>query len=121
MNKHNTVKKSKDFSSIIKEGHYFKNKSYVIYIKDNNLDKYRFGISVSKKLGNAVYRNKYKRQLRFIIDKYKKCYQNSVDYIIIIRNGYINLNFEDKEKDYVYLINKIVNYLKKEIINEEKK
>jgi ribonuclease P protein component len=107
MDKLHTVKKSKDFSNIIHGGTFFKNNCYVIYNKDNGLDIYRFGISVSKKLGNAVERNKYKRQLRFIIDKYKKYYQNGTDYIIIIRNGYIDSNFESKEKNFVYLINKL--------------
>ena len=109
MDKLHTVKKSSDFSNIIHNGVFYKNKTYTIYNKDNELDHYRFGISVSKKLGNSVYRNKYKRQLRFIIDKYKKNYQNGTDYIIIIKNGFIDLDFESKEKDFVYLINKINN------------
>ena len=109
MDRVHTVKKSREFSFIIQNGKYVKNNTYVIYYKDNDLDKYRFGISVSKKLGNAVFRNKCKRQLRFIIDKYKKCYQKGTDYIIIIRNGYIGLNFESKEQDFKYLIDKTIN------------
>ena len=113
MNKYHTVKKNIEFSKIIGKGLFFKNRSFVIYFDKNDLNKYRFGISVSKKLGNAVYRNKYKRQLRSIIDKYKKNYQNDIDYIIIIRNSYINLNFEEKEKDFLYLLNKINNFYNK--------
>ena len=107
LDKLHTVKKSRDFSDIIHNSNFVKNNSYVIYYKDNGLDYYRFGISVSKKLGKAVYRNKYKRQLRFIIDMNKKNYQNGMDYIIIIRNGYIDYDFDSKCKDFVYLINKI--------------
>ena len=109
MDKKHTVKKSEDFSRIIHNSKYYKNGSYIIYKEKNNLENYRFGISVSKKLGNAVIRNKCKRQLRFIIDKYKKNYQNDTDYIIIIKNGYKELDFESKENDFVYLINKINN------------
>lgn len=109
MDKLHTVKKSREFSNIIHNGVFYKNKSYTIYYKDNDLDYYRFGISVSKKLGKAVDRNKYKRQLRFIIDKYKKNYQNGTDYIIIIKNGFKELDFNSKDKDFVYLINKINN------------
>ena len=112
MDKLHTVKKNLDFSNIIHNGHFVKNNSYVIYYKESGLSSYRFGISVSKKLGNAVYRNKYKRQLRFIIDMNKKNYQNGLDYIIIIRNGYIESNFDLKNKDFVYLINKINNEIK---------
>lgn len=107
MDKLHTVKKSFEFSDIIHNGKFVKNKSYIIYNKESNFDFYRIGISVSKKLGNAVYRNKYKRQLRFIIDKYKKYYQNNTDYIIIIRNGFIDLNFEEKDADFINLIKKL--------------
>ena len=112
MDKLHTVKKNKDFSDIIHNGRFVKNNCYVIYYKDSGLENYRFGISVSKKLGNAVHRNKFKRQLRFIIDMNKKNYQNGLDYIIIIRNGYIESSFESKKKDFVYLINKINNEIK---------
>ena len=121
MDKLHTVKKNYEFSDIIHTGKFAKNECYSLYIKGNGLSITRFGISVSKKLGNAVFRNKYKRQLRFIIDKNKKYYQNGVDYIIIIRNGYVNLDFADTEKKYVNLIEKVNSYYKKEILNEEKK
>ena len=107
MDKVHTVKKSREFANIIHNGRYVKNNSYVIYYKDNELNSFRFGISVSKKLGNAVHRNKYKRQLRSIIDKYKKNYQKSTDYIIIIRDGFIKSDFTIKDKDYISLIDKI--------------
>lgn len=108
MDKFHTVKKSFEFSNIIHNCSFLKNQSYIIYYnKDNGREDYRFGISVSKKLGNAVYRNKYKRQVRNIIDKYKKYYQKGFDYIIIIRNGYIGLDFESNEKAFLSLILKI--------------
>lgn len=107
MDKKHTVKKNFEFANIIHNGRFFKNSCYVIYYKDNEFNTYRFGISVSKKLGNAVFRNKYKRQIRFIIDKYKKNYQNDIDYIIIIKDGFTNANFSTKEDNYVSLIEKI--------------
>mgnify|MGYP003563466566 FL=1 len=66
------VKKQYDFDRIIKTGKMRKNKSYVIYYEKNDLPYDRFGISVGKKIGNAVNRNKHKRKLRAIIDNYKK-------------------------------------------------
>ena len=109
MKKKYIVKSTRDFDSIIKNGICIKNKYYVIYYKINNLLYDRYGISVSKKLGNAVFRNKCKRQLRFIVDKYKKYYQNNFDYIIIIRNGYVDYNFYFNDKSFIRLIEKINN------------
>ena len=70
------VKSARDFERIIKTGQLSKNKSFIVYYSDNNLPYNRYGISVGKKLGNAVYRNKYKRKIRAIIDNYKKNYIN---------------------------------------------
>ena len=84
------VKTTRDFESIIKEGFCKRNKYYVVHHKKNDLPYDRYGISVSKKLGNAVFRNKYKRKLRSMIDNYKKNYINGQDYIIILRKEAIN-------------------------------
>ena len=64
MKKLYVVKKQQDFDRIIKKGQIKKNNSYVIYYDKNELPYDRFGISVGKRIGNAVNRNKYKRKLR---------------------------------------------------------
>ena len=58
MKKKEIVKKQIDFTNIIKKGNSYKSKYLVIYYKDNKLKMNRYGISVGKKLGNAVFRNK---------------------------------------------------------------
>ena len=95
------VKTTREFDDIIKNGKCLKNDCFVIHYKDNNLPYDRFGISVSKKLGNAVFRNKYKRRIRTIIDNYKKKYLNSRDYIIILRKEGIKLNFNELNQKYL--------------------
>ena len=114
MDKLHTVKNNRDFYDIIHNGYYVKNSLYTIYIKSNSLDHYRFGISVSKKLGNAVHRNLYKRQLRSIIDYYKKNYQNGNDYIIILKKDFSLSNYEEKCDLFFNLINKLNNHISKE-------
>lgn len=119
MKKKNIVKENKDFSRIINNGKRYWNDTYSIYYDKNNFNDYRIGISVSKKIGNAVNRNKIKRQIRNIADKYKNIYQKNKDYIIIVRKNYINLKFSELEMKYLELINKITHTKEKK--NEEKK
>ena len=107
MKKKNIVKENKDFSRIINNGKRYWNDVYSIYYDKNNYGDYRIGISVSKKMGNAVVRNKIKRQIRNIADKYKNIYQKDKDYIIIVRKNYINLKFSELEMKYLELINRI--------------
>ena len=111
------VKDSKDFERIIKTGKVIKNKSFVIYYSSNNLPYCRFGISVGKKIGNAVHRNKYKRRIRTIIDNSKKDYINSQDYIIILRGSAKDITYQELEQDFLMVMNNIRKDLKQ---NEEK-
>lgn len=99
------VKTTKQFEDIINNGKCMKNKYFVVHEKDNNLKYDRYGISVSKKLGNAVFRNKYKRILRSILDNYKKLYINNKDYIIILRKDAIDVDYDILQESLYSLIN----------------
>lgn len=96
MKKINIVKKNLEFARIIKENNSYKTSSYIIYIERTNDLRYHFGISVSKKIGNAVIRNKIKRQIKSIIDK--KDYKNNFNCIIIVRKNFLNNSFLKNEE-----------------------
>ena len=104
MKRIHTVKKNQEFEEIIKNGKCKKNKYYIIHYKKSIFPYDRYGISVSKKLGNAVFRNKYKRKIRSIIDKYKKIYINNQDYIIILRKEAINKSYKKLETEFFALM-----------------
>jgi ribonuclease P protein component len=118
MKKCDVVKNNREFDNIIAKGKYVKNNDFVIYYTINELNKDRFGISVGKKIGNAVTRNYYKRVIRNICDMNKSLYSNDKDYIIIMRKGLINLSFLEMNDSYKNLIEKI-NKKEKEQNNEK--
>ena len=105
MKKKFIVKHNQDFEKIMKDGKCKKNRSFIIFSLENDYPYDKYGISVSKKLGNAVFRNKYKRKIRSIIDNYKKNYINGKDYIIILRRGALDRTYQELEKDFTDLIN----------------
>lgn len=106
MKKINIVKSNDDFNNIIKNGKILKNKYYVIYYIDQIKDKYKIGISVPKKIGKAVIRNKIKRQIKSILDNNTEKIQK-IDYIIITRSLILNLNYNEKEKELINLLNNL--------------
>lgn len=55
---------AKRFSQIHKDGNSAANRLLVIRVLANGTDQTRFGFVVSKRIGNAVVRNKVKRRLR---------------------------------------------------------
>lgn len=107
MKKREIVKNNRDFEKIIKKGKCVKNNEFVLYFIDNNLMYDRFGISVSKKIGNAVIRNYYKRIIRNVCDKNKNIYSKGKDYIIIMRKGLIKLDFNKINDSFSSLLKKI--------------
>ena len=105
MKKINILKNGRDFDRIIKNNKPYKYKDYIIYIERNTNDLYKFGLSVGKKIGNAVNRNKIKRQLKYIIDK--KDYQNGFNCIIIVGKGINERSFIEKENNLLLALNNL--------------
>ena len=104
MKKKFIVKKSYEFDNIIKKNDILKNRGFIIYKKENNLDYNRFGISVGKKLGNAVYRNKMKRRIKDIIDSINIKSNINYDYIIILRSMGKNYKYSELQEKLTDLL-----------------
>ena len=96
MNSKYRIKKNEEFEYIMKNGSVIKNSFYVIYNIERKEEYNRYGISVSKKIGDAVVRNKIKRRIRDII--LKNSIKNGYDYVIIVRKEVGGSSF-DKMKD----------------------
>ena len=92
MKKEYRVKSSQDFDNIIRKKQSFANRQFVIYFQKNKLEHMRLGISVSKKLGKALERNKIKRYIRETF-KTRKNHIKNYDIIIIARAGVKELPF----------------------------
>ena len=106
MKKIDIIKASDEFTEIINTGKTKKNKYYSIYYRKND-EKNRYGITIPKKLGIAVLRNKTKRRVKNIIDKNKKSIQNGYDYVIIVKKGILELAYLDIEKELLKLMQSI--------------
>lgn len=105
MKKINIVQKNEDFNRIITNFNFLKYKDYIIYIEKNTNNIYKFGITISKKIVNAVGRNKIKRQIKNILDK--KNYQNNFNCIIIVRKGILNKSYKEMENDLFEIVTKL--------------
>ena len=105
MKKINVVKENRDFNRIIRKNRPFKYKDYVIYIDKREPSVYKFGLSVGKKVGNAVTRNRIKRQIREIVSQ--NDYKNDFDCIIIVGKGILSRNFSEMRDNLNFALKKL--------------
>ena len=108
MKKEYRVRKNEEFAQIISEKHSVSNSSFVVYYSDRKEDHARVGISVSKKLGGAVDRNRIKRQVREMVKALIGFEQCPKDLIIIVRKGYLEKAFSDNKNDLEKAIKKAI-------------
>ncbi len=104
MKKKNIIKEKRDFDRIFRFNNQTKSKYAFLYTYDTNKE-HRFGICISKKLGNAVTRNKLKRQIKDIIDKSKLHFTNK-DYIIVLKKSAVGTEYLLLKEDILNLLQK---------------
>jgi len=107
MKKAYRVKKNSEFQEILKTGKSFANRELVIYYKEKPLQThFRIGISVGKKIGNAVTRNRIKRYIRqsFILLEEKVIPE--LDIIIIARKPAVDMDCKQIKGSIIHLLRK---------------
>ena len=102
----NRIKRSEDFAIVIHKGRSFRLSSYTIHVNRNELGYARVGISASAKLGNAVVRNRIKRQVRAICDQVIDYKNISLDIVIVVRKEFLDKTFNDNKSLLSDFINK---------------
>ncbi|EOL49205.1 ribonuclease P protein component [Enterococcus phoeniculicola] len=86
MKKTYRVKKEREFQRVFQEGTSFANRRFVVYrLEKPAQEHFRVGISVGKKIGNAVERNAVKRKIRASLFEIKERIDPELDFIVIAR------------------------------------
>lgn len=106
MKKEYRVKDSREFKDIMNNKTFYADPSFTIYVKPKKEQTARIGLSVGKKLGNAVTRNKIKRQIRMMAQNLYD-FDENFDTIILVRNDYLNNTYETNEKRLEKLLKKV--------------
>jgi len=115
MKKTITAKKSSIFTKTIHRGKSYSDKLLLVYIFNNRNKVNRVGISIGRKIGNAVKRNRIKRLVREAYRSLECNAQAGYDIIFIPRKG---CSTEDIKKQDIYSSMKRL-FKKLDIYNEE--
>lgn len=116
-----SLKKNKDFQEVYKKGKSFANRYLVMYVKENESQRNRLGISVSKKVGNSIVRHHLARLIRESYRLNEAEFETGIDIIVVARISAKDKGFHDIESAMLHLgkLHRIVNR-KEEMISDEK-
>ena len=80
------VKEKAEFQTVFKQGKSVANRQFVVYMLEKpDQVHFRVGISVGKKVGNAVARNWVKRRIRQTLTDLKPQLKQDCDFLVIAR------------------------------------
>ena len=96
-------KKNKDFQTVYRKGSSNANKYLVMYLLENNLNKNRLGISVSKKVGNSVVRHRMTRLIRESYRLQESMFQRGLDIVVVCRASANGKSYLDLESALIHL------------------
>jgi len=108
MKKPYRIKKNEEFGKIIALKQTMKSPSFFMHYNKRAEEHCRVGISVTKKLGNAVERNRMKRQVRAMLDEVLDFENFPYDLIFIVRKSYKERSFSRNKNDLETLLKKAI-------------
>lgn len=105
MKKEFRVKKNKEYQEAFKRGKSFANRQFVVYsLQKDEQSHFRIGLSVSKKIGNAVMRNQIKRYIRQAFHELDADLKQNYDFIIIARKPTADMDFFEIKKSLIHVL-----------------
>lgn len=84
----------------------FADSCMVLYARKNRTGINRVGITVSKKLGHAVVRNRTRRRLREVYRLHETRFQPGWDIVVVARTQAVNAPFDKLTASYLALAKK---------------
>lgn len=98
-----------DFNDLFKNGKKINGKYLVTYTKENNFNNIKPGVIASKKVGNAVERNRIKRLIKEAVRYINKENELSIDAIIISKHS----NGKNKTLKTMDIVEDLFNIIKR--------
>jgi ribonuclease P protein component len=110
------ILKRSEFVSLFKKGHRIHRKHFVLNYLRNGLGNLRLGITVSKKVGGAVIRNRIKRLVREYFRLHKARIESAYDLNFIAKPGAARLSSQQINQTLGHFFSEISKDCKNEAV-----
>lgn len=106
MERRERIRKSSHFRFIYNRGKSLVDENVVIYVTKNGKTFNRIGISVSKKVGKSVVRNRVRRVIRESYRVNKNMFKKGYDIVIVARVRAAKANYKEISSSIIKLLGK---------------
>ncbi|MBD3183729.1 ribonuclease P protein component [Candidatus Poribacteria bacterium] len=103
--KYGKLKKTWQFSKVYQEGDKYYSNLFILYVLPNKICEIRVGLTVSKKVGKSVQRNRVKRLIREIV-RSVKTFKPGYDLVFIARRSAVDIEYSKAKESIFYLLNR---------------
>lgn len=97
------LRKRSDFLKSQRKGQRRSGKYMVVYACPNGTDFTRIGLTVARKVGNAVTRNIWKRRLRETFRTHKQDLPQGFDFVVIVKAGFEPVSLQVMKEELLRL------------------
>jgi ribonuclease P protein component len=115
------LKRRNDFRRVFRAGTSVANRQFVLYVYDRGNDEpVRVGVSVSRKVGNAVTRNRIRRLVKEVVRRWVDYLPNGVDLIIIARAPAAKMDYHQVKSSLRHVFSR-AKVLSKPVVTEKER
>jgi len=108
-----TLSNSQQFRRVYEQGQKFHTPFFSAFFLRNEAGERRYGITVTRKIGCAVVRNRCKRRLREIVRKHELCHScsasgsNGFDLVLNVKSEMTKADFDRLQESFARLMKRV--------------
>jgi ribonuclease P protein component len=99
--KENRVLKRGEFREIYETGRKVQARFFTAFVRGRAGEQRRLGITSTRKIGNAVARNRTRRLLREVFRKNKQLVPSGIDIVLNVKRSLLEATYQDLEGDFI--------------------
>lgn len=101
------IRKNKDFSTLYRKGSRYRGTYFHLVYLAGAFAFPRLAVVVSKKVGNAVVRNRIKRRIRALFRKNKPLFVEPIDMILVAKKEILELSKPDLAAEFFAAVDRV--------------
>jgi ribonuclease P protein component len=104
------IVRSSDYRVLYRTGRKIHSERFILFWRENRTGHHRLGITVSRKVGNSVVRNRIKRLLREVFRRSMREIPGQVDIVVNVKASCAKVKYVELRSEFLVAFKRICQY-----------